>query len=277
MRDRFADAGLETAAQDADILIEHVTGLGPIDRVARPDTGVSAEAAAALEDTVRRRLAGEPVFRIKGARPFYGLDLALSPDTLEPRPDTEILVDAVIASAKQCVTETGGCRLLDLGTGTGAIALAVLVHVETCEAIATDISADALDTARQNAQRAGVADRFDARLSNWFDAVDGRFDIIVSNPPYIPTRGIGELAHEVRLHDPHRALDGGADGLDAYRSIVASARDHLRPAGRIAVEIGFDQKDAVRVLFTKAGYELKQATRDLAGNDRVMVFSKPAS
>ncbi len=235
LRDRFAAAGIEDAAQEADILVAHVTGLDRLARISRPDTPLEEDIARTLDAVMRRRLAGEPVYRIIGVRSFHGLDLALSPETLEPRPDTETLVDAVIPLAQARIGETGRCSLLDLGTGTGAIALAVLASVDGAVACATDISAQALETAQANAVRAGVAERFEAVLSDWFDAVEGRFDIIVSNPPYIARDVIDTLDREVRLHDPRRALDGGADGLDAYRAIASSARAHLADGGHVAV------------------------------------------
>ncbi|MCC0031275.1 MAG: peptide chain release factor N(5)-glutamine methyltransferase, partial [Brucellaceae bacterium] len=163
--------------------------------------------------------------------------------------------------------------ILDLGTGTGAIALAVLANVAEAQATGTDISAQALETARANAERAGLSDRFTVLRSDWFDAVGGRFDIIVSNPPYIASAEIEALAADVRLHDPRRALDGGADGLDAYRCIARDAKRFLTEKGHVALETGYDQKQAVSALFTKAGYQVVQTVRDLGGNDRVIVFA----
>ena len=273
LRDRFAGAGIDTAAQDADILIEHVTGRDALARITRPQAEISPEEAATLDALMRRRLSGEPVHRIVGARSFYGLELMLSPETLEPRPDTEILVDAVVPLARACVERTGRCSILDLGTGTGAIALAVLANVAEARATGTDISAQALETARANAERAGLSERFKVLRSDWFDTVGGRFDIIVSNPPYIVRAEIEALAADVRLHDPRRALDGGADGLDAYRQIARDARRFLAEGGQVAVETGYDQKQAVSALFTKAGYQVVQTVRDLGGNDRVIVFA----
>lgn len=273
LRDRFAEAGIETAAQDADILVEHVTGHDPLARITRPETGLDADAVQALEALMQRRLAGEPVFRIKGERAFYGLDLQLSPETLEPRPDTEVLVDTVIPLAQERVREAGRCSILDLGTGTGAIALAVLANVQKATAIGTDISPQALQTASGNAARAGLSERFSTMQSDWFDAVEGKYDIIVSNPPYIASADMEALSREVRLHDPCRALDGGPDGLDAYRCIAEGARGYLIDGGRVAVETGYDQKDAVSSLFINEGYHMVQAARDLGGNDRVIVFA----
>ena len=273
LRDRFAGAGIDTAAQDADILIEHVTGRDALARITRPQAEISPEEAATLDALMRRRLSGEPVHRIVGARFFYGLELMLSPETLEPRPDTEILVDAVIPLARACVERTGSCSILDLGTGTGAIALAALANVAEAQATGTDISAQALETARANAERAGLSERFKVLRSDWFDTVGGRFDIIVSNPPYIASAEIEALAADVRLHDPRRALDGGADGLDAYRHIAHDAKRFLTEKGHVALEMGYDQKQAVSALFMKAGYQVVQTVRDLGGNDRVIVFA----
>ncbi|MBL8580728.1 MAG: peptide chain release factor N(5)-glutamine methyltransferase, partial [Rhizobiaceae bacterium] len=245
-----ADAGL-----DARLIVEHFSGTSRTDAIARPLMTLPVETVTAIGAALARRLAGEPVHRILGYREFYGLQLHLSPATLEPRPDTETLVDAIVPFLEQRVSETGSCRILDLGTGTGAVALALLSAVPAATALATDISAEAAETAAANALRLTLAERFHAVVSNWWEKVEGEFDAIASNPPYIASSEIGFLAAGVREFDPLAALDGGSDGLDAYRVIAAGADRHLAPGGRIGVEIGIGQAQAVAAIFAGEGFK----------------------
>lgn len=231
------------------------------------------EEAVRVENAIVRRLDREPTYRILGRRPFLGLLLSLSADTLEPRPDTEILVERLVPIAKGIVAAKGTCRLLDLGTGTGAICLGLIDAVPGVSGVGTDISAGALETARANAHINGLSDRFETVESDWFAAVGGRYDIIVSNPPYIRSQIVDGLAEEVRRFDPRRALDGGEDGLDAYRKIAEGALPHLEDGGVVAFEIGFDQKEAVARLMAGNAFRLIEAASDLGGNDRVLVFA----
>lgn len=271
-RERMAKAGIEAAELDARLVVEHFTGSTRIDVVTRPDEEVRADVLAAVEAAVARRIAGESVHRILGFREFYGLRLALSKETLEPRPDTETLVDAVMPFVRECVARTGTCRILDVGTGTGAIALALLHEVPEALATGVDISRDALATATANARANGLDRRFAARRSRWFEAVDGRFDVIVSNPPYISSSEIATLAAEVRDHDPRSALDGGPDGLDAYRAIAESAGNHLEATGVLGMEIGFDQSAAVVDIFAAKTFNVIGFFSDFGGNCRVILF-----
>lgn len=276
LRKAFREAGLPTADLDARLLVLALTGLDATALVSRPDAILMPDQFEAIEQARLRRLKGEPVHRILGFRDFHGVRLSLSAETLEPRPDTEILVDAALPFLHARVALQGHARLLDLGTGTGAIAIAILAAVPGVTALATDISADALETAGKNATANGVADRFEARRTDWYGSIEGRFDLIVSNPPYIETAEIGRLDPEVAAFDPLRALDGGADGLDAYRAIVAGAANHLEEGGRVALEIGWSQRDSVTALFEAQGWVRLAALRDLGGNDRVLVFERPA-
>jgi release factor glutamine methyltransferase len=272
-RRRLAAGDVDDPALEARMIVEHFTGAGRADAISAPERAVEADAAARIEDALARRLAGEPVHRIFGYRDFYGLRLKLSPETLEPRPDTETLVDAVLPFLREIAEREGGCSVLDLGTGTGAIALALASQIRQAVVTATDISEDALATAAVNAVDAGLGDRFIPLHSDWFSAIGGKFHAIVSNPPYIRSEEIDGLQAEVRQHDPRRALDGGADGLDPYRAIAKGAALHLADGGRVAVEIGHTQRHEVGQLFADAGYGLIATHRDLAGSDRVMVFS----
>ncbi|MEP9387858.1 peptide chain release factor N(5)-glutamine methyltransferase [Mesorhizobium sp. KR9-304] len=273
-RASLAEAGIADARLDARLLVEHFSATTQGDVIGSPDMAIDAGAAQAVRQAIARRAAGEPVHRILGFREFYGLKLFLSPDTLEPRPDTETLVDAVLPHLRHLAARAGACRILDLGTGTGAIALALLAEVPEATAVGVDISADALATAQRNAQENGLAERFTPIRSDWFEKISGRFHVIAANPPYIPTEELETLQCEVRKFDPARALDGGADGLDAYRTIAAQAEAHLEPTGRVAVEIGHAQKEAVTRVFETAGFGIVEARKDLGGRDRVMVFTR---
>lgn len=268
-RQRLRQAGYGEASLEARLLVEAATGQGWTAMVASPDRPVDAAASAVLAALVVRRLAGEPVFRILGRREFRGLSLALSPDTLEPRPDTETLVDLAL----QAIDGRPAPRILDLGTGTGAVALAILAARQDARAIATDIAAGAIATARANAIALSLGDRFDGRIADWFEGVDGRFDLIVSNPPYVRRSDLAGLAREVRDHDPARALDGGPDGLAAYRAIAAGAAGHLLEGAGVAVEIGHDQAADVSAVFAEAGFRRIAACRDLGGRDRALMFA----
>lgn len=274
-RKRLTAAGVDTAAIDARLLVEAATGASRLDLLAATDRTVTADAAARLDGWVDRRATGEPVGRILGVASFYGFEFALGPDTLEPRPDTETLVEVALAAVRSgriagASADGAGLRLLDLGTGTGAIAVALLAKMPGASGIATDLSPGALDVARKNAVRNGVAGRLDFALGDFFAPVAGSFGLIVSNPPYIASDVIAGLDREVRLHDPRLALDGGPDGLDAYRAILAGIGDHLAAGGLLAVEIGWDQGDAVAALFRTAGLMEIEVHRDLGGRERVV-------
>lgn len=273
-RERLAAAGIADPALDSRLIVEHFSETTRTQAIAEPGRTVDSAALAAIEAALRRRVAGEPVHRILGYREFYGLRLSLSPDTLEPRPDTETLLDATLPFAKSTAERLGQCRILDLGTGTGAIALALLSAIPAATATGVDISPGALATATRNAADLGLGGRFKALHSNWFEKVSGRYHLIAANPPYIPSRDIGNLQDEVRDFDPRQALDGGVDGLIPYRIIAGEAEGFLEAQGKVAVEIGHTQQSEVTAIFAAAGYRLSEARRDLGGNDRVLVFER---
>lgn len=273
-RRRLAGAGVPDAALDARLIVEHFSATSRAEAIASPERIIAADAVAAIEEGLARRISGEPVHRILGFREFYGLKLCLSAETLEPRPDTEVLVDALLPFLRDVAARQGGCRILDLGTGSGAIALALLAETPAATAVGTDLSDGALATARANAARLGLGQRFSALRSDWFANISGRFHAIAANPPYIATSDLVSLQREVRNFDPARALDGGADGLDAYRVIAAQAARHIEPSGRVAVEFGHTQRQAVRQLFEACGWRTLEERRDLAGHDRVLVFQR---
>jgi release factor glutamine methyltransferase len=274
VRTSLEQAGKPEAALDARLLVEHFTGTNRTDAITDPQRPVPEQSVEAVLAALARRIAGEPVHRIIGARDFYGMQLTLSPDTLEPRPDTETLVDLALPLVRAAIDRHGACRILDLGTGTGAIALALLSQVPGARAVGADISEDALATAVINADMTGNTGRFQAVRSHWYSEIVGRFHIIVSNPPYIPSNDVLSLEREVRNHDPLAALDGGPDGLAAYRVIAAGAVQYLEEGGIAAVEIGHDQSDAVAGIFAAEGLRSAGSASDLAGVVRALAFSR---
>ena len=274
VRTSLEQAGKPEAALDARLLVEHFTGTDRADAITDPQRPVSEETVEAVLAALARRIGGEPVHRIIGAREFYGLRLTLSPGTLEPRPDTEALVDLILPFVRAAADRHGTCHILDLGTGTGAIALALLSQEPRAQAVGADISDDALATAAINADMTGNIGRFQAVRSHWYSEIEGRFHIIVSNPPYIASKDVLSLEREVRDHDPLAALDGGPDGLAAYRVIAAGAAQYLEEGGIAAVEIGHDQSDAVAGSFAAAGFRSAGRAQDLGGVVRALAFSR---
>ena len=246
-------------------------GIERVDVLAAPRRPVAPGTVRAVLAVVERIVEGVPPYRAIGRRPFHGLDLEIGPATLEPRDDTETLVEAVLDRLGP-----GPAQIADLGTGTGAVALALLWERPQWTAVATDIDGEALAVARRNAARHGVADRITFAQGSWLAPLgEARFDAIVSNPPYIASSTIEGLDPSVRDHDPRAALDGGSDGLDAYRAILADTPDHLVPRGFVALEIGFDQREALTALAGQFGFAVAECRRDLAGLDRVVVLQLP--
>jgi len=272
LRARFRDASLDTPDLDAQLLVCHALGIEPIKLVSEPQRLIDPDQSRAIETVARRRLGREPVARIIGEREFWGLAFHLSAHTLEPRADTETLVEAVLQNLREQPAHP--LRILDVGTGSGAVLTAILSERPAATGIGIDIAPGALETARTNARIHGLGDRARFVCMDFFNALDGRFDLIVSNPPYIPTREIAGLAPEVADFDPQLALDGGDDGLDAYRRIFESAPDCLRQGGLIAVEIGMSQAAEVADIARNAGFSTSGPIRDLGNRDRV-VLARP--
>lgn len=272
--DVLKSAGIPNPDLDATILVEHVTGHGALTRLTKPLTPVDQTQRLTVGLAVARRLEGEPVHRITGSREFYGITLALNDATLVPRPDTEILVDLVLPWAKKRCAEREACTILDLGTGSGAIALALLNELCKARATGVDVAADAIAAARKNADTLGLGDRFTALQSDWFSSVQGTYDLIVSNPPYIAKRELPGLDIEVRAHEPILALDGGLDGMDAYGVIAARAMSFLVKDGLLAVEIGHTQRKQVTAFFEASGFKLLNSMRDYGGRDRALAFTR---
>ena len=267
-RDRFRAKGLATPELDARLIAEHALGLDRLELVNRERQPIGDVAGQRLDQLGARRLAGEPVARILGEKEFWGLTFQLNSATLVPRPETEALIELGIAE----LSDREAPRLLDLGTGSGCIPIALLTELPAAEAVAVDLDAHAIAAAGINAKRHKVAERLSLRQGSWFaPIVPGEtFDLVVSNPPYIESAEIGTLAREVRDHDPLLALDGGADGLDAYRDIVRDAPAVLREGGMLALEIGSAQARPVMQLLERRGFSEIALSRDLAGHDRVI-------
>ena len=274
VRGLFRDADLDDPALEARILVSGLLDLEPAAVISRGRSPVSADDVARIRAAAARRLAGAPVYRILGWREFYSLKLQLSKGTLEPRPDTEVLVDAILPLLREIVGQGRKPRLLDLGTGTGAICLALLHEFREASGVGTDISQDALATAKANADLNGLGERFEVLQSDWFSHVRGRFDVIVSNPPYIPSADIAGLDREVLEHDPLAALDGGTDGLAPYRIIANQADQYLAEDGFVGVEFGWNQMAAVQAIFEAAGFIVRHAIRDYGGRDRALIFAR---
>ncbi|MGN8114612.1 peptide chain release factor N(5)-glutamine methyltransferase [Labrys sp. 22185] len=271
----FRTAALPTPELDARWLVAGATGLPATAITLSPDGPVTVEAAEKARSFQARRLQGEPVDRILGHREFWSLEFRLGPATLSPRPDTETIVETCLSLLPD---REAAYRLLDLGTGTGAILIALLHERPRASGIGIDQAADALTVAGLNATDNGVADRADFRLGNWMEGLEDEVDLIVSNPPYIPSADIAGLEPEVREHDPLLALDGGLDGLDAYRLIAADAPRLLRSGGLLVFELGIGQKEAVAGLMRRAGFEmLGPARRDLGGVPRALAGRWPGN
>ncbi len=271
VRDRFRAQGMDTPELDARLLAQAAFGLDAMGLVRREREPATPEQLVGLDRFALRRLAGEPISRIVGEQEFWGLKFALSQATLVPRPETEQLVEEALAR----LAGLRAPRIVDLGTGSGAIIVSILEALPRAHGLATDISEAALATARQNAERHGVASRLDFRQGPWWQAVPHTelFDLIVSNPPYIATAAIADLAPEVRVFDPKAALDGGWDGLEAYRAIASQAARRLVPKGHMLLEIGYNQAEAVSRVFRRAGFGRVEILKDLAGLDRVVSAS----
>ena len=266
---------IETPDLDARLLIGAILALDLTGLISAAKRPLNSDEAAQLAQFAHRRLAGEPVARIVGVKEFWGLQLALSPDTLVPRPDTETIVEAALESLDITGPRSRALRIADLGTGSGALLLALLSELPNATGTATDINLAALRTARGNAERSGLARRAHFVACNYASALAGDFDLVVSNPPYIPSNDIAGLDIEVRDHDPLRALDGGNDGLDAYRIIAPEAARLLHPGGMLVVEVGHDQSDTVAGLMTSAGLTLPRPPKtDLGGVRRAVIGQK---
>ncbi|PVA11796.1 peptide chain release factor N(5)-glutamine methyltransferase [Pelagivirga sediminicola] len=260
--EELSDAGIEGAARDARLLLAHAAGLSAARLGAELGEAAAPEVAARFQQMIGRRLARAPVSHITGKRFFFNHEFIVTPDVLDPRPETETLVLAALEGPVR--------RVLDLGTGSGVILLSVLGAREDASGLGTDLSPAALGVARQNAARLGVEARCAFRVSDWFAQVEGQFDLIVSNPPYIALDEMEDLAPEL-AHEPRMALTDGAGGLTAYRAITRDAGRFLTPGGRLMVEIGWRQGADVAAMMRAAGLRDVAILPDMDGRDRVVL------
>ncbi|PPD14071.1 MAG: protein-(glutamine-N5) methyltransferase, release factor-specific [Methylobacterium sp.] len=257
------EAGFEDSRLMARRLLADVLDVEPGALVLDPEAEIGA-AAPRLAGALVRAIAGEPLTRIAGRRSFFGRDFRVTPDVLDPRPETELLVEEMLKR----LAGLPAPHILDLGTGSGAILLSLLAGLPDATGVAVDLSAEALAVAEDNANRLGVASRVRWRQADLFAGLAGRFDAIVSNPPYIPAGELATLEPAVRQYDPWLALDGGADGLDFYRRIAWDVRVFLRPSGWLGLEVGAGQAEAVLALLDAAGLTALSVRHDLSGHAR---------
>ncbi len=269
---QFFEIGIDTAALDARWLIEAVSGVNQTTLILEPEIALTEDQFIRLQAMVERRKRFEPVAKILGEKEFYGRAFKVTKDVLDPRPDTETLIDVVLKSE----LEDTALRFLDVGVGSGAIAITLLCEKLNWQGVASDISDKALAIASENSETLGVADRLVFVKTSWMSGIDGLFDFIVSNPPYIGSAEIDELSQDVKNYDPVLALDGGDDGLEAYRQIALTSGALLKPQGKIYLEIGYTQASQVIDIFRSVGFLIPKTpdciTKDLGGNDRVITL-----
>lgn len=262
---RFQAAGIDSARLDARLLVAEALGVEPLRLVTHPEMVLTAQQQTAIEGMAARREDRQPISHILGRRGFWTLDLRVTPDTLDPRPDTETLVQGVL---DRIADRQAALRIVDFGTGSGCILLALLAELPNAHGLGIDQSAAALAVAAENAERNGLAGRAEFRHGDWGRGLDGPFDIVVSNPPYIPDADIAGLAPEVARHEPRSALAGGADGLDCYRALAPDIARLLAVGGITGLEVGAGQADAVAALLKAAGLRDLCVANDLAGHGR---------
>ncbi len=272
IRRRFEAAGIDSPVIDARLLLEMGAGVARMDIITDPRRELTAAQISAVEALVARRLGREPMAHIVGRKAFWTLDLAVSPDVLIPRPETELLVEVALG----LIEPDEPARVLDLGVGSGAILLAVLEERANATGLGVDSSAAALAVAQANANALGMGVRVELRLGDWGDGITEEFDLVLSNPPYIATGDITGLAPEVADREPRLALDGGVDGLDAYRAILPRLGGLLRPGGDFCFEVGAGQAGAVSAMAREAGLETQPPRADLGGIARVVWGKRPA-
>jgi len=264
----LAAHGIDSARRDARVLLQGLLGIDGAVLLARPEL-LLGDAAERVRDAVRRRLVHEPVSRILGIKEFYGREFLVTPDVLDPRPDTETVVDLALEIVRSAGLQLEALHIADIGTGSGILISTLLAELPNAHGIATDVSTAALAVAQRNAERIGVASRVSFVATHGLNGRGESFDLVVSNPPYIAACDIPELEPEVRDYDPHLALDGGADGLDVYREIARIARKPQRPT-RLVLEVGAGQASDVIYIFSLEGWQLLEQRKDLGGHVRAV-------
>lgn len=268
---RFQAAGIDSARLDARLLVAEVLAVEPLRLAAHPELVATPQQQTAIEVLAARRQNREPISHILGRRGFWTLDLRVTRDTLDPRPDTETLVQGVL---ERVGDRTRPLRLLDLGTGSGCILLALLSELPNATGLGVDQSPAALAVAAENARSCGLDRRAVFAVGDWAKGLAGPFDVVVSNPPYIPDDDIDALAPEVARHEPRSALAGGPDGLDCYRALVPQMARLLPSGGLAGVEVGAGQAPAVAALFAAQGFALSGVAADLAGIGRAVFATR---
>jgi release factor glutamine methyltransferase len=267
LAEAFEACGIEDPKREAWITLSAASGVAPIELTIAPREPLGP-AAPRVEEFATRRVAGEPLSRIVGRREFWGIQLMLSPQVLDPRPETETIVEAALRLCRDRREEP--LRILDLGVGSGALLCALLSEFPHARGVGVDISAGAANVARRNIEACGLSGRAEMRLGHWTSGLEGPFDLIVSNPPYIATADLPGLPREVHDFDPRLALDGGIDGLDAYRSLFPESPSLLSADGWLVVEIGAGQAAQVLAIAQQCGLSDVRIDKDLAGHDRVV-------
>ncbi len=270
---RLTLAGIETPQREARLLLAHLLDMPAAELALTPDRDIDVTTASRFAEAIERREAHEPFAYITGRRDFWSLELEVTPATLIPRPDTETLVETALKIAGH---PAAPLNILDLGTGTGAVLLALLAELPRAEGLGVDVSEAALEVARRNALRSGLGRRARFGISSWWSHANGVFDLIVSNPPYIPSRDIAGLDADVRDFEPHLALDGGPDGLGAYRAILSGAAPRLAEGGAVIVEVGVGQAGDVAAMMRASGLPFTATRRDLSGIERVVAGARSA-
>lgn len=265
--DRLKRAGIDRPRREARLLLAHFMGVEPAAVLGHPEYGVVH--GNAFLTLVERRARGVPMSHILGRREFWSLEFRVTPDTLDPRPDSETLVEAALAAVAG--RKRDPLTVLDLGTGTGCLLLSVLSELPAAGGVAVDRSSAAVAVARDNARRLGLSERAQFVAGDWASALDGAFDLVLANPPYVPSGDIAALQPEVACHEPRLALDGGADGLDAYRRIAADLPRLLASGGIALFEAGIGQWAEVARILTTAGFAVAAPVKDLSGVDRCVI------
>jgi release factor glutamine methyltransferase len=263
----FQISGIENPAREARVSLCAASGVSLVALIVDPREALGS-AASKIQEVAARRAVGEPLSRIVGKREFWGLSFAITPHVLDPRPETETIVEAALSILSD--RREDPLRILDLGVGSGALLCALLTEFGAAHGIGVDVSAHAAEVAQGNLQACGLSLRAEIQVGDWASGLDGRFDLIVSNPPYIPTADLPQLPREVRDFDPWLALDGGIDGLDAYRRILPESRRLLAPRGWLLAELGATQAADVTAIANQCGFIDVRTYQDLAGANRVM-------
>lgn len=268
---RLAAADIDETRREARLIVAAALGWQPTQVLGRPEAALDGTLRQRVLALADRRARREPLSRLLGYREFWSLRFALSPETFDPRPDSETLIEAALAALPD---RAEPYRVLDLGTGTGCLLLALLSELPNAVGLGVDRSAAAAATARRNAQALGLSSRAQLLAGDWGAALGGAWDVILANPPYIPSGGIESLMPEVARHEPRPALDGGPDGLDAYRALAPEIRRLLAPAGLAFLELGLGQKTAVMALLAGVGLAMRATRPDLSGVDRCLVAGR---